>query len=128
MFDKIKDDDCLGTSLNNKPSVSLYAYPYRVYDNCLMREKETKDGAILEPICNFTAWATAEIIRDDGAEQKRELRIAGTKQDGTPLPSVTVEATELHRKDKQQKHRNVELWLVHLPRDEVEKERGQGGT
>ena len=95
VFDKNKDDDCLGSSLNNKPSVSLYAYPYSVYDNCLMREKETKDGAILEPICNFTAWATAEIIRDDGVEQKRELRIAGTKQDGTPLPSVTVEATEL---------------------------------
>jgi 5S rRNA maturation endonuclease (ribonuclease M5) len=54
-------------------------------------EKATK---IIVPLCNFTAWATVEIIRDDGLETTREFRIEGILDTGRPLPPAIVKAGE----------------------------------
>src|SRR5207248_6449536 len=38
-----------------------------------------------QPLCNFAATITEEVIRDDGAEEKGELLVAGRLQSGRPL-------------------------------------------
>lgn len=45
-------------------------------------------------IANFTATVDAEIIRDDGVDRTRVLRISGTRANGTPFPQVDVDAKD----------------------------------
>jgi hypothetical protein len=54
-------------------------------------EKATQ---IIVSLCNFTARATVEIIRDDGLETTREFRIEGILDTGRPLPPAIVKAGE----------------------------------
>lgn len=91
------DEEFPETSENQLPEDDFYPKPYYRYDNCIAVSKETKDGFDILPLCNFTAWVDTEIIRDNGIEPRRALRIVGAKQDGSPLPPVNVEADELVR-------------------------------
>lgn len=91
------DEEFPETSENQLPEDDFYPKPYYRYDNCIAVSKETKDGFDILPLCNFTAWVDTEIIRDNGIEPRRALRIVGAKQDGSPLPPVDVEADELVR-------------------------------
>ncbi len=49
---------------------------------------------ITVPLCNFTARATGEIVRDDGLESAREFQIEGVLNTGQMLPRATVKAAE----------------------------------
>lgn len=91
------DEEVPEASENQIPEDDFYPKPYYRYDNCIAVSKETKDGFDILPLCNFTAWVDTEIIRDNGIEPRRALRIVGAKQDGTPLPPVDVEVDELVR-------------------------------
>jgi hypothetical protein len=54
--------------------------------------KQTKEGPITEPLCNFAAQVKEEIILDDGVETNRVFLIEGSLQAGAPLPAVRVPA------------------------------------
>ena len=66
--------------------------PYRVENGCLCREKATGHGPIVEPLCNFTAAVTEEVVLDDGIESTRAFVIEGTLDSGVRLPAVRVPA------------------------------------
>jgi hypothetical protein len=54
--------------------------------------KETRDGSVPVPLCNFTARIVAEEVLDDGAERRTVLAIEGAMPDGRGLPCVRVPA------------------------------------
>jgi hypothetical protein len=58
----------------------------------LCRVKQTKDGPVIEPLCNFTAWINEELALDDGAEPTRVFLIEGSLESGQPLPPARVPA------------------------------------
>lgn len=47
-----------------------------------------------KPLCNFTAYITADVLRDDGDEVERCLSIAGALDTGEVLPEIIVKAAE----------------------------------
>ena len=67
--------------------------PYRVINGALHREKDTNDGSVPIPLCNFDAAIIREEIRDDGAEQTVTFVIEGRLQNGGPLPPAEVPAS-----------------------------------
>jgi hypothetical protein len=67
--------------------------PYRVEAGRICRDKPTRDGPILEPLCNFVAQVTEEVVLDDGAEPTRAFVVTGRLDTGEPLPSVRVPAS-----------------------------------
>ena len=50
--------------------------PYRETEAGIVWDKETRDGRVEVPLTNFTARIAAQIVRDDGVEEHRELEIA----------------------------------------------------
>ena len=54
--------------------------------------KETRDGSVPVPLCNFTAQIVAEEVIDDGAERRTILGIEGTMPDGRRLPCARIPA------------------------------------
>jgi len=71
-----------------------YSGPYRVEDGCIVRERQTKDGPIVNPLCNFTANVSEEIILDDGVETTRTFLINGQLQGGGVLPPARVPSSQ----------------------------------
>lgn len=67
--------------------------PYRIEHGRICREKFTKEGPIAEPLCNFTATVSEEIVLDDGAETARAFLITGRLDTGQDLPSARVPAS-----------------------------------
>ena len=62
----------------------------------LCHKKTTKDNiSYLEPIANFLARPTREIIRDNGLEQEMTFEVEGLLSGGIPLPRITIPAKEL---------------------------------
>jgi hypothetical protein len=55
-------------------------------------DKDTRDGVIEVPLCNFTAKITRENVYDDGAEKQTVFNIAGFMPNGEPLPEIEVPA------------------------------------
>jgi hypothetical protein len=73
---------------------------YRVVDGRLCRSVGAHDGTQLDvPLCNFAAWITGEVVRDDGVEQSRRLTIEGSLDDGEALPPVEVSTEEFGRSE-----------------------------
>jgi hypothetical protein len=54
--------------------------------------KETRDGSVTIPLCNFTAQIVAEEVIDDGAERRTVLVIEGALPDSRRLPSARIPA------------------------------------
>jgi hypothetical protein len=54
--------------------------------------KETRDGWVPIPLCNFTAQIVVEQVIDDGAERRTILAIEGVMPDGRRLPCARVPA------------------------------------
>jgi hypothetical protein len=52
--------------------------------------KETRDGEVPTPLCNFAAQIVAEEVLDDGAERRTVLEIEGVMPDGRKLPRTPV--------------------------------------
>jgi hypothetical protein len=51
-------------------------HPYRAEPSGIVWEKPTKDGSIDIPLCNFTCRIEAEVVEDDGAEQRRLFQMS----------------------------------------------------
>jgi hypothetical protein len=66
------------------------AWPYGVESGRIVYYKQTRDGVFATPLCNFSARIEEEVIRDDGAETRRELGISGTLAGGEKLPLARV--------------------------------------
>jgi len=54
--------------------------------------KQTHDGDVMVPLCNFTAHVTEDILKDNGHETSRMFKVAGTLGSGRPLPLIEVPA------------------------------------
>lgn len=67
--------------------------PYGVEDGCITRLKQTQQGPICEPLCNFNAWVDLEVVLDDGAEPVRAFVLEGELQGGAKLPPLRVPAS-----------------------------------
>jgi len=68
--------------------------PYRVEDGCIVMEKQTNNGPVTKPLCNFAATVTEEIILDDGVETTRTFLIDGQLQGGRALPTARVPSSQ----------------------------------
>lgn len=55
---------------------------------CIVRQ--TKEGELVEPLCNFTAQITDIITRDNGIDITKAFNIDGSDELGQPLPTVEV--------------------------------------
>ena len=72
---------------------AIEAGPYSVTrDGVIAWRKETRDGWVAVPLCNFTARIVAEEVIDDGAEQRTVFLIEGAMPDGRQLQRTHVPA------------------------------------
>jgi hypothetical protein len=71
-------------------------YPYTVQFGRICLRRSTLGGQeFVEPLCNFTARIVSETARDNGSGEVRHfLTVAGTLDDGTPLPEAPVSSAE----------------------------------
>ncbi len=65
---------------------------YVVDGGRICRKRETKDGPVVDPLANFAATVSEEVIQDDGAETTRAFVIQGRLETGEPLPPARVPA------------------------------------
>ena len=75
-----------------REDASDYAPPYAVVDGCIVREKQTKDGLVDQPLCNFVARIVSEAVRDDGVERRLHYLIEGALRGGETLPPIEIPA------------------------------------
>src|SRR5215470_14489353 len=66
--------------------------PYVIKDGRICRIRSTRDGEVVDPLCNFTAFVDEEVVLDDGAETTRAFAIAGQLMSKVPLPRIRVPA------------------------------------
>jgi len=72
---------------------TIEAGPYFVTpDGMIAWRKETREGVVPQPLCNFTARVVAEEVLDDGAEQHTVFVIEGQLPGRRPLPPRRVPA------------------------------------
>ncbi len=74
---------------------SVYHEPYVVKDGCLCERIKVKEQVIEVKLADFVPVLRSEITLDDGAEQRKLFRIAGTYKDGTLLSEQIVSADEM---------------------------------
>ena len=67
---------------------------YTVKDGAIAYDRDTRDGLITVPLCNFNARITEERERDDGVERTLTLVIKGTLANGQTLPTAEVSASQ----------------------------------
>ena len=94
------DDDKFRVSLETLPVRPVSAEdPLRdtrffVKAGALYLRKQTRDGELEIPLTNFTAYATSEVLLDDGLERVLHQIFIGRLESGEPLPEVMVPATK----------------------------------
>ncbi len=84
---------------NGKQHNSQHKYssgPYRIENGCIVRIKHVKDELIAEPLCNFNARVTEEIILDDGVETTRAFVIEGQLDSGETLSPARIPASRFN--------------------------------
>jgi hypothetical protein len=81
----------------NKPPAVEATGVYRVAGGYIVRERQTQDGVVEVPLCNFAARIIEVVTRDDGAERTTVFGIEGSRSDGRPLPRAEVPAREFPR-------------------------------
>lgn len=68
--------------------------PYSIRGGRFCRDRQTKEGVVTDPLCNFSAIAVEQELRDDGLnEPTRSYLIEGSLDDGTSLPTARVAAS-----------------------------------
>lgn len=67
---------------------------YLIKNGRMCRRKNSQDGEVIVPLCNFTAEIVAEVAHDDGAEVTRLLTIEGKHADGYSLQPAHVDASQ----------------------------------
>jgi hypothetical protein len=70
---------------------------YRVVGGRIVHMRTTPDGHAEVPLCNFSAFISEVVTRDDGVEQSAVFTIEGSLADGQPLPRLQVVATDYQR-------------------------------
>lgn len=55
--------------------------------------KQSQDGEVTVPLCNFTARITEVVTRDNGVDLTKSLTVIGVEGSGEPLPIVEVPTT-----------------------------------
>jgi hypothetical protein len=65
---------------------------YLIERGRICRIKKTRDADITEPLCNFIARVTEEMILDDGVESTRAFLVQGNLETGEALPQLRVAA------------------------------------
>ncbi len=73
----------------------VYNPPYAVKNNCLYEIVTVKEQIVLVKLADFVPTLTAEITRDDGAEQTKQFKVSAIHKSGITLPEVTVSADEM---------------------------------
>lgn len=67
--------------------------PYLIENGAICHEKDTRDGPVVTPLCNFTARITEQRERDDGVERTLMFALTGKLANDKPLPTTEVSAT-----------------------------------
>ena len=86
---------CASTELRGmrqRTDASDHAPPYAVVEGRIVLEKQTKDGVVDAPLCNFDARIVAEEVHDDGVETMTRYRIEGSLPGGERLRALEVPA------------------------------------
>lgn len=65
-------------------------------EGCLSRERTTRDGLVVETLCNFSATITQELVLDNGLDTSRVYVVEGRLGTGQILPPVRVPVREFH--------------------------------
>ncbi|MEW6771236.1 MAG: DUF927 domain-containing protein [Bacillota bacterium] len=65
---------------------------YLINRGCFCWRKDTKEGPVTVPLCNFMARVIRDVSRDDGAEITRIFEITGQLASGKTLPVIPVPA------------------------------------
>jgi hypothetical protein len=82
-----------GTDTNEQTS-RIDPGPYTVEGGCICKVRfDDKGNATYEPLCNFDAKVTEEILLDDGAEATRAFILSGTLAGGEKLPPCRIPAS-----------------------------------
>ena len=58
--------------------------------------KQTENGKVEVPLCNFIARVTEDILKDNGHETSRVFKVTGTLGNGQPLPLIEVAASSFN--------------------------------
>ncbi|PPC91068.1 MAG: cell wall-binding protein [Methylobacter sp.] len=72
---------------------------YIIKDGAFYQLKQVRNGSdgggtVEIPLCNFVAEILEETVQNDGLDEKRCLRITGTRSDGYRLPEILVPTTK----------------------------------
>ena len=79
--------------------VETCASQYQVQDGWISQRTHDSAGKlVLKPLCNFNAWIEQDVLRDNGQEVERVLRIRG-ELNQQRLPLADVRASEFSRMD-----------------------------
>ncbi len=70
------------------------AGPYLIENGAICHEKDTRDGPVTAPLCNFSAHITEQRERDDGVERTLTFVITGELASGKTLPEAEVNASQ----------------------------------
>lgn len=72
-----------------------FARKYDCVDGMLVLYKEDKGGATYPvPLCNFNAWITEEVVKDNSMTRSMHFRVKGELPGKRPLPEIEVTAKE----------------------------------
>jgi hypothetical protein len=88
--DQVDEQETEGTPQAAPPAHKI-PYPYESKNGCLYRKTGEDESKYLS---NFTAWPSADIIKDNGAETSRNYVIEGKLSTGRELPAVTIAADQ----------------------------------
>ena len=84
----------LGDHVNgNGADSGIAPGPYTVERGCICKIHRSDNGVTYEPLCNFDAQVTEEILLDDGAEATRAFILSGKLAEGKALPSCRIPAS-----------------------------------
>lgn len=75
---------------NRYTSATDETLPYVIDHGHFCFEKDTRDGPVLVPLCNFTAAVREELVLDDGQHQDRAYIIDGVLESGIELSPARV--------------------------------------
>lgn len=80
---------------NDEKKTVRYPPPFRVKDGCLYQQVVNKNAKYERKLCNFTPYLVGEITQDDGLEEHKRLRLGGYREDGSPLPEIEIDGSDL---------------------------------
>jgi hypothetical protein len=68
--------------------------PYLIDQGRHCYQKQTSNGSLVVPLCNFKAHIASEVVEDDGIETQKYFKIKGISANGKKLPDALVPARQ----------------------------------